>query len=161
MKVFLACILLFIFSVNTQSQTKKILSLKSIDNILIGISTLDSLPKVFNDNSVDIGAFTALIQEQLPNISICNAEQCRSELILVYNVFHDRHNVIYGTIQVDCRRWGTITETGNSGFFTVWTGVRSFMFSENNTRDIKDLIRKYVKVIVGDFAADYKLENQD
>jgi hypothetical protein len=161
MKLFLACILFFIFSSNIYTQTKKILSLRKIDNILIGITSLDSLPKVFVDNSVDLQAFTAMIQEKLPELSICNSEQCRTELVLVYNVFHDRHNIIYGTIEVDCRRWATVTETGNSGFFSVWTGIKSFLFSENNTRDIKDVIHKYVNSIMDDFSADYKKENQD
>jgi len=161
MKLFLSLILISIVTLKLHTQTNQILPLKKIDNVLLGITPLDSLPIVFVENSVDLQTYTAIVNEKLPNLTLCNTGECKTELLLVYNVFHDRHNLLYGTIELDCRRWASISETGFSGFFSVWTARNSIIVNEHNTLDIKGVLNRYVRDLVDNFAQDYNKENQN
>ena len=160
MRLVLAVILVFSFSSKLYTQTNQILPLKKIDNLLIGITPLDSLPSVFVENSIDLQKYTAIVNEKIPNLAICSSGDCKTELLLVYNVFHERHNLLYGTIELDCRRWASISETGFSGFFSVWSAKKSIIINEHNTLDMKGVLNSYVRGLVDNFAQDYNEENQ-
>ena len=160
MKIFFLFTILLLNLFITYSQTKQILPLKKIDNVLLGIAPLDSLPSVFVENSVDLKTYTAIINEKLPHLAECTSGDCKTELLLVYNVYHERHNLLFGTIELDCRRWATIDETGFSGFYSVWTAKKSIIINEHNTLDMKGVLNKYVRDLVDNFVQDFNEENQ-
>ncbi len=161
MKFTFSFIIFSFLTLNIYPQVKNNLALRNINDFLIGSTSLDSLPKVLAENAVDLQTFTGMVKDKLPGIIICNSEQCNTQLLLVYDVYHDKHNIIYGSVIVECKRQATINETGYSGFFTIWRGIREFLLSETNTRDIKNVILGYVEKILEDFLADYKTENKD